>query len=249
MQIFIIGVLSIVTCLLIGLTVFLVQNRRKYKDELKQANNNVTLYQGMYENLKVSCTHLREKSDQDEKTKQDLMNQNAELIKINEIQNKELDHFKEIEVSSGSLKAQKELLEEQIAARRSELEAKQALYESREAALNELNLMYSDQVQRLESAHEQEKLTLNQFNAMQVQQRNLEAELIELLRQTEVTTLELEELKETHKLAIQKIHGEDIEKGSGWKLNLKPQETRMVTLIDELVDNYPELASDLNGIK
>ena len=136
------------------------------------------------------------------------------------------DRLAQLETQVAAYNKQIEDLQETVTHRQEELKG---FDKDREAAIQELNGLNK------EYTNVQEMV-----NNMMTMRGDLQIELDRL-------TASVVDMKNVHSLAVDRLNEHKVK--GGWEPFLSPHEQRLVSLIDEVVAMYPDLASDLNTIK
>lgn len=136
------------------------------------------------------------------------------------------DRLAQLETQVAAYNKQIEDLQETVTHRQEELKG---FDKDREAAIQELNGLNK------EYTNVQEMV-----NNMMTMRGDLQVELDRL-------TASVDDMKNVHSLAVDRLNEHKVK--GGWEPFLSPHEQKLVSLIDEVVAMYPDLASDLNTIK
>jgi chromosome segregation ATPase len=190
------------------LVLIVVTNYQKYQKTIKDINFANRELEKDYESLIDELSQMKKIAESSTTGNYELTRQMADLKNINGALERELSIYKENEVAHQNiLKA--------ISDAENELKFRQDLLRENEAALKQLDDRYSEQLGRLENAHAEEKVLKTAIEEFHTQQSQMQMKILKLNGEIEEVEGLLAELKETHRLAVEKALGDEGKNGQG----------------------------------
>lgn len=165
--------------------------------------------------------------------------------------------IKDLELRFTSLKGEEALSEEKIAAAQNTINRLQQeimdlenKHTNRLKELNELDVKIRNSNEQLESGHLHQLTIEQQLNKMKEDYNQGLQYLQDLHTQIAATNHQLVGLQEAHAAAVKVAMQENEDANNmGWELPIAAKERKLISVIDELSDLYPELTSDFANIE
>ena len=161
-----------------------------------------------------------------------------------------INELKEIVAAAEKNKAVGGAQEAHEAALKKQIEDYQNQASELEKQINAYMEEFNAVVQNRDAAKDQVLSLAEEYNNLLREVEKSNGEYNRLQQEVKTVSGQLNDLRASHEAAVLKLAMEERGEGAGWVLAPGPgRETRLITLVAELVDLYPELASDLHNIE
>lgn len=179
------------------------------------------------------------------------LNQLAEVRRINNEQAERLRNFERVCGSVSNIYKQLEQLQtEKRVLTESIKKEKETIEKERKAIEEERRLHHEDAVNRIDESNKQVLSANQELLAAKDETQSLKEQEKELDNKIKAKLAELDSLAETYKAAILAAEKDNINTDeNGFEVRILPQYEKMVKLLRELSNNYPELSVELSKIE
>lgn len=244
---FILGMILVAVICAGSVAAFILVNKNKQsQSKINHLEKLLDIYAADEEDSRNEIAELKKSlNDLQQRTEnlQEALNRRSD--KIAELKTKiaELDKNKAVDdVRSEAAEDQLNMLLKQIA----ETEEK---YLNMKELVAQIEESYVQRVDGLGIVQQEKDAATKQLDEILATYGSLQDSVAALNHDKNKVQEELEALKQSHAAALKALMRENQNNVQGWELNVSPKEKKLIALLDELIDLYPEIASDLSNIK